>query len=163
MIRGAPGPRMPCSFQPNRESAERSPGSLFSVNPSGCAFRRTGQIHMGRANPFGALVAGLTVDEFLLLREAVDERRCREEDGVGTRPGSAAAYRPVPGRPECGRPRRLEGLFHRDRRPEVALPLLRQRHLPRGNRPRALPQAARYHGLLHQAHATTSPSSARPS
>lgn len=37
------------------------------------------QIHMGRANPFRALVAGLTADEFLLLREAVDERRCREE------------------------------------------------------------------------------------
>ena len=33
---------------------------------------------MGRANPFRALVAGLTTDEFLLLWEAVDERRCRE-------------------------------------------------------------------------------------
>ena len=32
-----------------------------------------GQIHMGRASPFGALVAGLTPDELLLLREAVDE------------------------------------------------------------------------------------------
>ena len=32
-----------------------------------------GQIHMGRASPFWALVAGLTTDELLLLREAVDE------------------------------------------------------------------------------------------
>ena len=39
---------------------------------------------MGRANPFGELVAGLTADEFLLLRVAVDERRCRDEVGVGT-------------------------------------------------------------------------------
>lgn len=38
----------------------------------------------GRANPFGELVAGLTADEFLLLRVAVDERRCRDEVGVGT-------------------------------------------------------------------------------
>ena len=35
-----------------------------------------GQIHMGRANPFRALVAGLAADEFLLLREAADKRRC---------------------------------------------------------------------------------------
>ena len=34
-----------------------------------------GQIHMGRASPFGALVAGLVTDEFLLLREAVTVRR----------------------------------------------------------------------------------------
>ena len=47
---------------------ERPPGSLFGDNPSGWAFGRMGQIHMGRANPFGALVAGLAVDEFLLLR-----------------------------------------------------------------------------------------------
>ncbi len=37
-----------------------------------------GQIHMGRANPFGELVAGLTADEFLLLRDTVDESRCRK-------------------------------------------------------------------------------------
>ena len=33
-----------------------------------------GQIHLGRANPFGALVAGLVAGEFLLFREAVDDR-----------------------------------------------------------------------------------------
>ncbi len=65
---------MPYSSQPNRESAERPPGSLFGDNPSRWAFGRMGQIHMGRANPFRALVAGLTADEFQLLREAVDKR-----------------------------------------------------------------------------------------
>lgn len=40
---------------------------MFSDNPSGRAFGRMVQIHMGKANPFGALVAGLTADEFLLL------------------------------------------------------------------------------------------------
>lgn len=53
-----------------------------------------GQIYMGRANPFRALEAGLTADEFLLLREAVDERRCRDEVSVGTLAEAAAAYRP---------------------------------------------------------------------
>lgn len=71
-------------------------------NPSGWAFGQMGQIHMGRANTFGALVAGHAADEFLPLREAVDERRSREEVGVGTLTEAAAAYRPDPGRPECG-------------------------------------------------------------
>ena len=38
-------------------------------------------------------MAGLTVDEFLLLREAIDERCCRNEVGVDTLVESAAAYR----------------------------------------------------------------------
>lgn len=38
-------------------------------------------------------MAGLTADEFLLLGEAVDERRCSEEVGVGTLAEAAAAYR----------------------------------------------------------------------
>ena len=91
--------RMPSSSQPNREFAELPPGSLFGANPSGRAFGRMGQIHMGRTNPFGALVAGLTADEFLPLREAVNERRYREEVAVGTLAEAAAAYRPDPG---CG-------------------------------------------------------------
>lgn len=58
------------------------------------------------------------------------------------------------GMPEVPRSRRLEGQFHRCRRLEVAPPLPRQEvHLPRGHRPRALPQAASRLGLLHQAHA----------
>lgn len=66
---------------------------------------------MGRANPFGELVAGLTADEFLLLRVAVDERRRRDEVGVGTLAEVAAAYRPDPGCP--GRGAREDG--HRRR------------------------------------------------
>ena len=72
------GPAVPkCYALPSQTEnlSERPPGSLFGDNPSGCAFGRTGQIHMGSANPFRALVAGLTADEFLLLREVVDERR----------------------------------------------------------------------------------------
>lgn len=45
--------------------------------------------------------------------------------------------------PGVRRSRRLEGRFNRRRRPEVALPLLRQEvQLPHGHRPRALPKAA---------------------
>lgn len=51
-----------------------------------------GQIHMRRANPFRALVAGITADELLLLREAVDEKRCSDEVGAGT---LAEAARPI--------------------------------------------------------------------
>ena len=68
--------------------------------------------------------------------------------------------RPIagPGMPEVPRSRRLEGQFHRCRRPEVAPPLLRQEvHLPQGHRPRALPNAAPRPGLLHQAHAPQHP------
>ena len=57
---------------------------------------------MGRANPFEGLVASLPADEFLQLAEAVEERRCREEGGVGTLAEAAAAYRPSPGCPRCG-------------------------------------------------------------
>lgn len=53
---------------------------------------------MGRANPFGALAAGLTVDELLLLREAADERHRRDEIVVGTLAGAKASYRPDPRR-----------------------------------------------------------------
>lgn len=83
---------MPCSSQPNGEFAERPPGSLCGDNPSGWAFGQMGQILMGRANPFGALVAGHAADEFPPLREAVDERRSREEVGVDTL-AEAAVFR----------------------------------------------------------------------
>lgn len=75
---------------------------MFGDNPSGWAFGRVGQIHMGRANPFRALVADLTANEFQLLREAVDERRCRDEIGLGTLAEAAAVYRPDPECPGCG-------------------------------------------------------------
>lgn len=77
--------------------SERPPGSLFGDDPSGCAFGRMRQIYMGRANPFRALVAGLTADKHLTLREAVDERRCRDEVGVGTLAEAAEVYRPDSG------------------------------------------------------------------
>lgn len=57
---------------------------------------------MGRANPFGELVAALTADEFLLPREAVDERRRRDEVGVDTLAETAAAFPPDPKCPGCG-------------------------------------------------------------
>lgn len=103
-------------------------------------------------------MAGLTADEFQLLREAVDERRCRDEIGLGKLAEAATAYRPDPECPGRRRQRSLEGRLHRRRRPEVALPLLRQEvHLPHGHRPRALPEAAPRLGLLHQAHAPQRP------
>ena len=78
---------------------------------------------MGRADPFRALVAGLTADEFQLLREAVDERRCRDEAGAGTLAEAAAAYRPDSGRPGCGT--REEGHWRQDSARVVAHPLPR--------------------------------------
>lgn len=104
MIRGPEGPK--CFALPSQTEnlPERPPGSLFGDNPSGWAFGQTGQIHTGRANPFRALVAGLTADEFLLLREVVDKRRRREEVGVGTLAEAAAAYRLEPAFPGTRRP-----------------------------------------------------------
>lgn len=54
---------------------------------------------MGRANPFRALVAGITADELLLLKEAVDEKRCSDEVGADT---LAEAARPI-GRTQSAR------------------------------------------------------------
>ena len=47
-------------------------------------------------------MAALTVDEFLLLRETVDERCCRNEVGAGTLVESAATYRLDSRRLWCG-------------------------------------------------------------
>lgn len=109
-----------------------------------------GQIQMGRANPFRALVACLAAEEFLPLRNAVDERRCREEVGVGTLAVAAAAYGPDPKCSGCG--------AWRDGSTAAGVPRWRCRccgrrfKLPYGHRPRALPKAAPRPGLLHQAH-----------
>ena len=51
---------------------------MFGDNPSGWALGRMRRFYMGRANPFGGLVSGLTGDEFLQPRKAVGERRCRK-------------------------------------------------------------------------------------
>lgn len=88
-----------------------------------------GQIHMVRANPFRALVASLTADELLLLREAVDERRCRDEVGADTFSEAAATYRPDSGCPGCGT--REEGHWRQDSARVAAHP-----------RPRAGPRRA---------------------
>ena len=85
------GPRYHALPSQTENLTERPLGSLFGDNPSGRAFGQMGQIHMGKANPFGTLVAGLTADEFRLLREAFGERHCREEFGVGTLAEAVAA------------------------------------------------------------------------
>lgn len=109
-----------------------------------------GQIHMGRVNPFRALVSCLAAEEFLLLRKAVDERHCREEVGVGTLAEAAAAYGPDPKCPGCG--------AWRDGSTAAGFPRWRCRCCGRrfkllyGHHPRALPKAAPRPGLLHQAH-----------
>ena len=56
---------------------------------------------MPRANPFLAMVDGLSPDDFALLSSAVAERRCREEVGFGTFAEAAALYRPDPPCPAC--------------------------------------------------------------
>ncbi len=112
---------MPCARQPNIEFARASPGSLFGDNPSGWAFGRMGQIHMGRANPFVTLVACLDTEGFLLPRKAVDERRRREDVDVHAPVEAAEAYRTEPGCPGCGA-RGAWGRLHRGRRPEVEPP-----------------------------------------
>lgn len=59
-------------------------------------------VWLGRSTLFRALLAGLATEKFLLLREAIDERRCCVEDGVGTLAEAAAAYLPDPKCPVCG-------------------------------------------------------------
>ena len=96
---------MPCSFQPNREFG-RAPTRIFvwrqslrvGVRADGTdRYGKSGPLLSEHQHPFGALVAGLTANELLLLREAVDERRCSDEVGIGTLAEAAAAYRPDPG------------------------------------------------------------------
>lgn len=56
---------------------------------------------MPKANPFRAMVDGLSPDDFALLASSVAERRCREEVGFGTFAEAAALYRPDPPCPSC--------------------------------------------------------------
>lgn len=93
MIRDPATPEYHVLPSQTKNPPERSPGSLVGDNPSGWAFGRMGQIHMERANRLRTLAAGLAADKFLLIREAVDERRCRDEVGLGTLAKSAAPYR----------------------------------------------------------------------
>lgn len=48
----------------------------MTISPGGCPGKWDRSIWEERT-PFGALVAGLVAGEFLLFREAVDDRRCR--------------------------------------------------------------------------------------
>ncbi len=68
MIRGPESPECDALPSQTENLPDRSPGSLFGDNLSGLAFGRMGQIYMGRANSFRALVAGIAVDEFLPRR-----------------------------------------------------------------------------------------------
>lgn len=50
---------------------------------------------MKRLNPYSGLVGGLSAGELELLSAAVEERRLREEIGVGTLAEAADRYRPA--------------------------------------------------------------------
>ncbi len=77
---------------------------MFGDIPSGWAFGRMGRFAMGATNPYSGLVGGLSAGELELLRDAVEERRLREELGFGTLAEAAELYRPAPPRPSCGEP-----------------------------------------------------------
>ena len=64
--------------------------------------RADGIYAMGAENPYRELVGRLTADEFSLLKNAVDERSCRDEVGAGTLAEAAEMFRPAPACPRCG-------------------------------------------------------------
>lgn len=55
-----------------------------------------------RPNPFAAKVDALSADDFRLLREAVETRRCRGLVGAGSFDEAADRWRPSPPCPACG-------------------------------------------------------------
>ena len=76
--------------------------------PSGGHLGRR-DIAMTKTNPFKGRVDALPDDEFELLCEAVRERRCREDIGIGTLAEAAAEYRSAPSCPACGNDSRKDG------------------------------------------------------
>lgn len=54
-----------------------------------------------RPNPFGAKVAALSGEDFALLVDAVETRKCRESVGVGDFDDAAAKWRTHPRCPKC--------------------------------------------------------------
>lgn len=62
---------------------------------------RTGYRHMSKPNPFAGEVDALSSDDFALLQQAVETRKCREEVGVGDYAAAAAKWRPKPSCPAC--------------------------------------------------------------
>ena len=63
---------------------------------------RTGCRHMSKPNPFAGEVDALSSADFVLLQQAVETRKCREEVGVGDYAAAAAKWRPEPSCPTCG-------------------------------------------------------------
>lgn len=103
-----------------------------------------------RLNPYSGLVGGLSAGELELLSAAIEERRLREEIGVGTLAEAADRYRPPPGVLRLRGGVAVEGRARAVRRPALALPELRgEVHLAHGNRPRELQEAAVELGILH--------------
>lgn len=93
---------MPCSSHPNKESA-RAHTQIFVWRQSlRVGARADGTDPYGKSEPLYGARGAPHRRRVLLLREAVDERRCRDEVGVGTFVEAAAAYRPDPGCPDCG-------------------------------------------------------------
>lgn len=93
MIRGPEGPECYVLRSQIENLPERPPESLFSANSFGwnpCGWDRS---IWEERTPSGGVVAGLTAEEFQLLREAVDERRCRDGTGAGVHSEAGAPYR----------------------------------------------------------------------
>ena len=76
--------------------------------PSGGHLGRR-DIAMTKRNPFSGRVDALPDHDFKLLHEAVRERACRSDIGVGTLAEAVAKYRPDPPCPKCGAPSRKDG------------------------------------------------------
>jgi len=56
---------------------------------------------MSKPNPFAGEVDALSDDDFALLQQAVETRKCREEIGVGDYDAAARKWRPRPPCPKC--------------------------------------------------------------
>lgn len=96
--------------QPNREF-DRASTRIFVWRQSlRVGARADAAVLYGKSEPLYGARGAPHRRRVLLLREAVDERRCHEEVGVGKLAAAAAAYRPDPGCPGCGaRGARREG------------------------------------------------------
>lgn len=92
---------------PANEERARVPARFFVWRqdpPGGHPGAREQRNTMSKENPFTQFVSELPEDRFAMLREAVAERRCRGEIGVGTLAEAAALHRPDPSCPKCGSP-----------------------------------------------------------
>lgn len=93
---------MLCSSQPNGEFT-RAPTRIFVRRQSlRVGVRADGTDPYGKSEHLRGARGGPRRRRVPAAQEAVDERRSREEVGVGALAEAAAAYRPDPGHPECG-------------------------------------------------------------